>query len=150
MDVLVVECVLHVAVQVTYVRVGLDGEFLLDVLCPDEFTPLLPTRKQPKKKEKGSRVEPHGARTRGDPFLYIVCMLHCAVQVRLGNVQRSLHNLIETVVGHVPGDEQLRRRHMIQLSSTRKTEGEKGQNKRYYHQSNSIALLQLTDLCAHQ
>ena len=77
-------------------------------------------------------------------------MLHCAVQVRLGNVQRSLHNLIETVVGHVPGDEQLRRRHMIQLSSTRKTEGEKGQNKRYYHQSNSIALLQLTDLCAYQ
>lgn len=89
MDVLVVECVLHVAVQVTYVRVGLDGEFLLDVLCPDEFTPLLPTRKQPKKKEKGSRVEPHGARTRGDPFLYIVCICYivlCRFGLEMCNV----------------------------------------------------------------
>ena len=104
--------------------------------------------KRKKKVQELNRTEPVQEATHS--YILYVCMLHCAVQVRLGNVQRSLHNLIETVVGHVPGDEQLRRRHMIQLSSTRKTEGEKGQNKRYYHQSNSIALLQLTDLCAHQ
>ena len=52
------------------------------------------------------------------------------------------------MIRHVPGDEQLQRRHMIQVVDG-KNMREKRQNKRYYHQSNSIAL-QLTDLCAHQ
>lgn len=42
MDVFVIEGVFDVAVQVTYVRTRLDGELLLDVLCPDKFAPLLP------------------------------------------------------------------------------------------------------------
>lgn len=42
-------------------------------------------------------------------------VLHGAVKVGFRNVQRRLHNLVETVVGHVPCNEQLRRWHVIQL-----------------------------------
>lgn len=44
MDVFVIEGVLHVTVQVTYVRTRLDGELFVDVLGPDEFAPLLPEK----------------------------------------------------------------------------------------------------------
>jgi hypothetical protein len=44
MDVFVIEGVLHVTVQVTYVRTRLDGELLVNVLGPDEFAPLLPEK----------------------------------------------------------------------------------------------------------
>jgi hypothetical protein len=50
MDVFVIEGVFDVAVQVTYVRTRLDGELLLDVLCPDKFAPLLPLKKKIKSK----------------------------------------------------------------------------------------------------
>lgn len=46
--------------------------------------------------------------------------LHGAVKVGFGNVQRCLHNLVETVVGHVPCNEQLGSWHVIQLSVHKK------------------------------
>lgn len=47
--------------------------------------------------------------------------LHGAIHVRLGDVQRGLHDLVEAMVRHVPGDEELRRGNVIQLSKRKKT-----------------------------
>lgn len=42
--------------------------------------------------------------------------LHAAVRVGFGNAERGLHDLVETVIRHVPGDEQLRSGNVVQLT----------------------------------
>ena len=45
MNILVVECVLDVAVQVTNVRAGFNGKLLVNVLGTDKFATFLPFKK---------------------------------------------------------------------------------------------------------
>ena len=66
-----------------------------------------------KPKEKGNNKNKNKKKT---SWICSSVFLHGAVEVWLANVQSGFHNLVETVVGHVPGNEQLRRRHVIQLS----------------------------------